>query len=273
LEDLALGCDIHDYVEIRDEHGNWQLLAEPVTRGAGTPDAYLDFVGDAFEYPYYRPEAPESDWNRPRTCHPFRSRDYDLFSVLADVRNYDSLPHLEGAPRGVPADVSPLGAQALDLYGADGHSHTWATLRELEAFDWDQTVTQGGILDIDEFKKVVEGGRPQSWCRGIGGPGIVVVDAEVGRAVLEKGPAEGLKALRDATATGRLPRWQTDWVEAYDRDPAEVRVHVDGTWRVPLRLTISPRWFEKTLPRLREICDERCGGDPDRTRVICFFDN
>lgn len=57
-------------------------------------------------------------------------RDYSLFHVLA-YRDEDTsqLPSL-GEPRGLPADIAPVTAQAADEWGTDGHSRSFLTYED-----------------------------------------------------------------------------------------------------------------------------------------------
>ena len=63
-----MGCDIHMYAEIRKEN-KWEK------------------VGRIFENPWYSEDREESEWNTPLTDEPYDGRNYDLFAILADVRN------------------------------------------------------------------------------------------------------------------------------------------------------------------------------------------
>lgn len=67
-------------------------------------------------------------------------RDYNLFSVLANVRSDEDLPFI-AEPRGVPDDLQcdddfsvrcPCGANYPTVWIGD-HSHSWVTLAEIEA--------------------------------------------------------------------------------------------------------------------------------------------
>lgn len=110
-----MGCDIHTYVEVRD--GNtWKLSQKPI---------FHDDEGNA-------------SWD------PFSWRSYAMFTLLAGVSNqgYGITPISE--PRGIPADISePLRSI---LAGKDWwlHSHSWLTLRELQAVDATQEVDYRG---------------------------------------------------------------------------------------------------------------------------------
>ena len=60
-------------------------------------------------------------------------RDYRLFAILANVRNYEEFnikPISE--PRGLPLDVSVLAKASSDGWDSDGHSHSWISCAEIE---------------------------------------------------------------------------------------------------------------------------------------------
>jgi len=110
-----MGCDIHLFVETKDPAGGW------VSRDIWLPRDE-DGIIDAEDL--YEP-----------------NRNYDLFAILANVRNrsIDPLTPING-PRGFPDDASPEVREAYEWWDPDGHSHSWFTLRELLDFDWRKTV-------------------------------------------------------------------------------------------------------------------------------------
>jgi len=68
---------------------------------------------------------------------PDLNRDYELFAVLAGVRNsYNLKPISE--PKGIPDDVSSIVRSWVEHWDSDGHSHSWLTLKELKSFDLNQ---------------------------------------------------------------------------------------------------------------------------------------
>src|SRR4051812_44070727 len=99
-----MGADIHDWAEVK-RNGRWEA------------------VGEVFDDPYYRPEHPPDEWNQPKTQHPFRSRNYRVFTILAGVRNDGGVQPIAGA-RGVPDDASDAVREQIDDYGPDGHDHS-----------------------------------------------------------------------------------------------------------------------------------------------------
>lgn len=92
-----MGCDIHFHVEQRTPDG-WQELGN------------------------------EDDW--------YDHRNYGVFAVLADVRNYpDHKITTLAAPRGLPEDLSQTVRVAAEVWADDGYSHSWFTIGELMAYD------------------------------------------------------------------------------------------------------------------------------------------
>src|SRR4051794_16548380 len=110
-----MGCDIHFYVEKKDENGNWQSAD-----AWETEDGY-----DCPSIPYKK--------------RFYSGRNYDLFGILADVRNGRGFAGVKtgdgfvpiAEPRGLPDDASPKIKADCDRWGVDGHSHSYLSLSEL----------------------------------------------------------------------------------------------------------------------------------------------
>lgn len=104
-----MGCDIHMYVEkkVNDE---WKPVKGP--------------------NPYYG----KYDWEKEKTRYAnwiYTGRNYDLFSLLADVRNDGNYKPIS-EPKGLPKDVSGTIKHESDKWGWDAHSHSYFTLKELK---------------------------------------------------------------------------------------------------------------------------------------------
>lgn len=95
-----MGCDIHGIIERKNESGGWYWL------NSGDPD-----IG----------------------------RNYTIFSVLANVRNYDNYPFIS-EPKGMPKDLTSEMRCLVNEWGEDGHSHSWITLEEMKNYDIEQKV-------------------------------------------------------------------------------------------------------------------------------------
>lgn len=138
-------------------------------------------------------------------------RDYQLFAVLADVRNgygFAGVPLGQSvtpisAPRGLPADFRaadgehyrtsidnvPPHAQKFYLkfnyVHGDGtielsmgdHSHSWLTANEmLEWFKFAPPVLITGIIDRETYNKWDHKSEPESYCGGVYGPDVVMAN-------------------------------------------------------------------------------------------------
>jgi hypothetical protein len=154
-----MGCDIHIHAEVKRGEA-WEK------------------VGAIFKNDYYDPERPsktDSDgytWNPKYTDEPYDGRNYRLFAILADVRNYDGWKPIS-SPRGLPEDVSPGIKEKSDGWDCDGHSHTFFTLKELLDFNWDKVVgkTTRMVSEATHKKYLETGGLPDSWCKSTNAPG------------------------------------------------------------------------------------------------------
>lgn len=124
-----MGCDIHCWAEIKKEHG-WHPVLGDAFAGLGK------WYGDS----------------------PFECRDYTLFSYLADVRNsHGAWTKPIDEPRGLPEDVSPYVQEQSDECGVDGHSHSYLSLRELEACEYITDTYPQNLLELRK-RLLIEGG-------------------------------------------------------------------------------------------------------------------
>jgi len=112
-----MGCDLHEHFKIWTD-GGWkriQMLLE-LDWNTSTPEE-------------------EAYWGLPL----FIGRDYDLFAVLAGVRNRRNVRPIASC-RGLPDDVSEEVREAWNRAQSfpEVHSASWLSLHELLTFDWDQ---------------------------------------------------------------------------------------------------------------------------------------
>lgn len=182
-----MGCDIHWAIEVQTD-GRWTevpYFVEPwhARKEATTVSAKAE---------WYRYEhATELD----AIALPdvFDGRNYDLFGLLADVRNGrgfagcvtgDAWPALAPS-RGLPADTAIApdreSDDALGLSWLGDHSHTWVSLEELERLDWDH-IAHGsqGIADWVEWVRFREAGEasPREYCGGVSGAGVEIIEED-----------------------------------------------------------------------------------------------
>lgn len=228
-----MGCDIHFYVEHLDEDGDWRLAHKPEVKYAGKEYQY--------EANYYG----------------YDGRNYDLFAVLADVRNGvgfagvvtgQKLPIIDD-PRGLPDDVTQVVAEESEEWGIDGHSHSWFTLRELKEFDWGSRRKVCGVLPAREkdanslarltYEEWDGKSAPSSYSGGISGPNVTQVEETV------------YKQLRDK---GLLIK--------------DMNYYVRVWWEESIKESCS-YFLETVIPRLEELA----GDDLDSVRIVFWFDN
>jgi hypothetical protein len=80
-------------------------------------------------------------------------RNYDLFAVLADVRNYNGIITPISPPKGIPEDVSPVIREEIEYWDSDGHSHSYLTLKELKDYQKENFVKlHKGYLTDEQAK-------------------------------------------------------------------------------------------------------------------------
>lgn len=151
-----MGCDIHMCVEIR-HNGEWycgdvfiknKFFKEPNIIGITYEKP--DIEGSSLEYDNISYYNFESEYNKVPL---WSDRDYDLFSILADVRN-DGAPFIS-RPRGFPSDIcketrDSLGEDDYDFY----HSASYFTLKEMQ--DWAATQPQDQVASLNHLIKLLE---------------------------------------------------------------------------------------------------------------------
>lgn len=141
-----MGCDIHLYVEYRKT----------------IKDKPKWYSGDYLMLnPYYD---VYDDEESVYTIVPlYDDRNYDLFAILADVRNYCDNKYIS-LPKGLPKDVTKETAKESFYWGDDGHSHSYFTLRELLEFT-PEVIHRKGYISKEAADELDAGVMPTSWCR------------------------------------------------------------------------------------------------------------
>lgn len=151
-----MGCDIHVMVEAR----RYPFGAEKW------------FNVDNWRYDP-SPDDPDDKSKPALIVKPiYNHRDYELFSFLADVRNYGHNPSF-GFDRGFPEDACEHTAAEYARWGEDAHTPGYVTLAELkEKVGAVGKVNRRGYVHKDQVARFKETGEtPDSWCQGVGGPG------------------------------------------------------------------------------------------------------
>jgi len=264
-----MGCDIHLYAEAKTPKG-WQLLTPPKGTGyvSGGPRDQTPKAPYRIEYdPGEEPPKAET-W--------FSDCNYDLFSMLADVRNEPGGPVPIFPCRGMPKDVSREIANMCEGWGVDGHSHTHFTVAELRAYFErmkDRTYTDHGVVDGKAFEHLQSTGeRPTSWSKSISGIGfgIVTVTERMYRSIQHL-------VKHDKTAN----RWRENQtvLRAVDA-PSHFRGILRDLKPVPdaqglYSIYVQTMWARRyECPSFLALLDELSAyGPEDSIRVVCWFDN
>lgn len=264
-----MGCDIHLYVEQRQPDGTWLAVkgknpriddyrhwaAKARERGEEDRAKHLEEQADQMERGTYQGisdgdtetfleyDAPEiyKDWV-------WNGRNYNLFAILANVRNgrgFAGIKTGEGfnpiaKPKGLPADVSEYVKGRSASWDGDGHSHSWHTVADLLAYDWSQTTSLCGFVSESEYKTFKEKGSPESWCGDVSGQMVRHVSPEEMDAIL---------AGEFAKTDGLIYYTRVQWTETY--------------------ADAAGSFYDEAIPTLKELA----GDDPTSVRIVFFFDN
>ena len=152
-----MGTDIHMIAERRID-GKWQTFEEEVFN--------------------------DCSWgNVTKTSSPYESRNYNLFAILAGVRNGRGFAGCKigepfdpiSRPKGYPADMDKKSMN----YMSEEHSASWLTLKEIDRYDWSQKHRNYGVVSEDTYKNfIMQGENPDVWSGGIGGDNYVTIDED-----------------------------------------------------------------------------------------------
>ncbi len=138
-----MGCDIHIYTEVKKTINNQNKWVS----------------SDYFKMNNYKYEDKFS------VVEIFKYRNYSLFSVLANVRNYDNNKFIS-EPKGYPDDCCEFINGKFSYWGEDGHSHSYFTLKELLDFQKEnEKIKHSGMMSLENAKLVDSGLMPNSWCK------------------------------------------------------------------------------------------------------------
>lgn len=246
-----MGCDIHLFVEVRKD-GKWEAVKDINKDALKQAQEDLDYFRcfGADEMPGYT----EMDFikrvereSRPKYMFLYNGRNYNLFSMLAGVRNgyvsngntYEITP-IDYA-RGVPSDASDAYKHYADEWGVDGHSHSYLTLTELDDPSyWLETEKFGGYMTPAAFKNNME---DKSACY------YFSADKERDTVISN----EEMKA----------------YVESDNYDPFCQNLLTFLEWDMP-RCKLDGYFYNEILGYLRKLGEEY---GSDNVRIVFFFDS
>lgn len=140
-----MGCDIHMYVEGKidcypNKEKKWINIDNwKVSCYEGVRDKIIDI--------------PAEDKNISFTCESIMdNRDYQLFSLLADVRSEEGCYPPIAKPRGLPQDIHYVTKKLADNLKEEAYSHSYFTLKELKESPYSKGMNlQGWVLYEDDI--------------------------------------------------------------------------------------------------------------------------
>jgi hypothetical protein len=240
-----MGCDIHLYVE-RREAGKWV----PADRWTWDEE--------------------EGRWTVKYDDRVYSDRNYDLFAILADVRNgygFAGVPTGVGfipisKPRGLPADVSDRIREEAESWGCDGHSHSFHTVAQLMAYDWTQATVKLGVVSAAEFMDWDrydrgQGKGPDNYAGSVSGAFVKHIPIEEMETITREW-RQKLDALR-----GQKEAWEaiaSKFESLYEYTYTQV------SWGTAY-CERAQNFLARVLPRLWRI------GKPEDVRIVFWFDN
>lgn len=234
-----MGTDIHFYVE-RRENGRW-VSADKWT----LETQYLEEGQEPYLTVGYRD-------------HFYSNRNYDVFAILADVRNGRGFAGVDtgdgfeiiAEPRGLPHDMSP--ELTREAQGCD-HTPSWVTVAELMAFDWTQTTKHRGMVNGPQFHAWEQyprsqGEGPREYCGDVSGASIKKVSEFKMRELIATLPGEKYWDKKKAAEEQLSDTYcQVEWTTPYYRAARD--------------------FLSECLPRLWRL------GAPDDVRCVFWFDS
>jgi hypothetical protein len=144
-----MGCDIHFFTERKTASLNYQGPKDLQDDRDEKIDQIIEGVNLTEKW------VSADSWSKDgpiwKNHEVFYSRNYYLFSILADVRNSGDVQPICD-PRGIPDDASSGYMYMCDRWDGDAHSHSFFTLEELLSVDWSKYDAEY----LEEFLNVVK---------------------------------------------------------------------------------------------------------------------
>lgn len=246
-----MGCDIHMFVEIRNPStGAWEFVPA-------------------------EGNAPQDDWDRKNNRWSwFGGRNYTLFGILADVRGSSWPPISE--PRGIPEDASLEYLSVAYPWKLDGHSHSWLTVAEIDAYNWGQTRLHKEVVSAPLYALRRAG---KEWLHMWIALPNMSRQQEISHEQMEQylGSCHFQDLLSEMKEQGKMEE-HLDLLAATHEEMRAKHGSVDSEFEPTVFYTtevsalMTPiddtQWFRKNLlPLLREM------GPPEDVRIVFFFDN
>ena len=241
-----MGCDIHLRVEKQTKDG-WKPAEEMI------PNKYAGEEGEPATLP----------------ARFYNGRNYDLFAILANVRNGRGFAGCDTGdgftpiadPRGLPDDVSDEVKEDSEGWGCDGHSHSWFTLAELLAFDWTQTTKKRGWINGPTAERWLRIRQwepaPEEYCGMVDGRDVQHISVEE------------MEQRLNAIKARYGERTNHHWAEIEKAIARELgNTYAQAEWGTTYAQSCENFWID-TMPKLLQLCQ----GKPKNVRIVFWFDS
>jgi len=247
-----MGTDIHLFVEKKNKETNrWELIEGENPR-ISFYQRWLDDIQsgkrtDVHNIDYCQEELKELEGSPLVTeGWVYDGRNYDLFGMLADVRNgrgFAGIKTGEGfkpisLPKGLPDDLSEELENDRDSIEDFYHSHSYLTVEELLAYDWEQKTTHCGYVTPSEYLNFKKQGYPTRWTGGLNETSIV--SHEEMENYIKENPS-----LVDQSSILTQVTWQEPYKEA------------------------ASIFYNESLNKLKELVED----SPQDVRMVFWFDS
>lgn len=206
-----MGCDIHNHIEYKKN-----IYIGDNSEGKPVYEERW-ICGDYFKVnPYYNKW--ENDSEKPfelvRFCE---DRNYGLFSLLADVRNYSNNKPIS-EPKGLPNDLSKEVIEDAEHWELDGHSHSFFTLKELLDYQKKQfKLKRSGFVSPESAEMLDKyGKKPEEWCQSTNATGWTYREWEVVNDSFNH-LIEEIKRRADELSVIYSFEWERDFDKAYKK--------------------------------------------------------
>jgi hypothetical protein len=245
-----MGCDIHIYTEIK-KNNTWDVVKVKNSWKTYLQDQLKEAKQDNNEKQIERYIERINDEEDLVVEGIYDGRNYNLFGILADVRNGRGFAGIRtgdgfipiSEPKGLPDDVSETVQEESDNWEGDGHSHSYFSLTELLDYDWTQNTKSTGWVGENEFKVFLDKGSPDSYSGGVDGGNVVHINNDEMKNIINN------KENKDETKNYYTHiEWEISYLEA------------------------AVAFYTDTIPQLKEIADKN-NISYDDIRIVFWFDN
>lgn len=183
---------------------------------------------------------------------PYIDRNYELFAILANVRNsFDIIPIKDRGYLELE-DTNSREYREDDVYA-------YHTLKNIKDYDWNQMINMHGLLKIKEYGEWIEKGkkeRPKKYWSAMGGRLYIEISNEGMENIINNTPDKGEEI---SNAIFKCKGW-----------PQNINFYTKVEWNETCA-EISSNFYNEIIPRLQELAD-KYGGD-ENVRFLFGFNN